>query len=330
LAIARSRRVSLSTKARVAGINRIEHDEVAQRLEELAPSGMDWAGFFATIPEIRRILVCDDGSAHAQLAIRWAGSLASWFKSEVTVVTVVPTPSLFARLRYEVAPLRRHEVFEGLQRGAEDVLARARRAAPLKGLVVTTVLEQGSVVPRILAVCKDIKPDLLIVGARGHGNPDPMLVASVADSVKHQAPCSVLVVRNEPPPSRIVVATDGSKAAAHAVRLALRLGVRFGCPATVVHAHDVPPEGMTPAASRNDPVRGLIKELYPIEVLQGSLRFTLKLGPPVKAILETATREKAGLLVIGSRGLGGKASRILGSTSDNLSRYAKQSVLIVK
>ncbi len=53
-------------------------------------------------------------------------------------------------------------------------------------------------------------------------------------------------------------------------------------------------------------------------------------GNPASMILEEAERRDVGLIVMGSRGLGGVSSWLLGSTSHRVVNECKRSVLIVK
>ena len=52
-------------------------------------------------------------------------------------------------------------------------------------------------------------------------------------------------------------------------------------------------------------------------------------GQPVEEILKAAKRSRAGLVVIGTRGLGRAARLLLGSTADGVLRYSRIPVLAV-
>jgi nucleotide-binding universal stress UspA family protein len=52
--------------------------------------------------------------------------------------------------------------------------------------------------------------------------------------------------------------------------------------------------------------------------------------PPIEAILEAATRRRAGVIVVGSRGLGFARRLMLGSVSRGVVRRARGAVLVVK
>ena len=84
-----------------------------------------------------------------------------------------------------------------------------------------------------------IGADLVIVGARGHGIIDEMLLGSVSAEVVDHAPCPVLVARR-PTTWRLLIATDGSPDADLAVRLVAEGGIFRYATARVVNVIDVP------------------------------------------------------------------------------------------
>src|SRR3989304_1067411 len=61
-----------------------------------------------------------------------------------------------------------------------------------------------------------LKPDLLVIGSRGHGPMATVLLGSVSTEVADHAPCPVLVARR-PSVHRMIVAGGGSESAQRAV-----------------------------------------------------------------------------------------------------------------
>jgi nucleotide-binding universal stress UspA family protein len=64
--------------------------------------------------------------------------------------------------------------------------------------------------------------------------------------------------------------------------------------------------------------------------LEVHFRFRAEVGQPVSVIVSVAEQERAGLIVLGSRGLGGFKSFLLGSVSDGVLLHAHCPVLIVR
>ncbi|HEU4750637.1 MAG TPA: universal stress protein, partial [Acidimicrobiia bacterium] len=58
----------------------------------------------------------------------------------------------------------------------------------------TTVEELGDPTSAILALCEREGADLLIVGRRGAGVVERMVIGSVADRLAHHARCPLLIV----------------------------------------------------------------------------------------------------------------------------------------
>lgn len=171
--------------------------------------------------------------------------------------------------------------------------------------------------------------DLLVVGQRGRG-PLTGLLGSVSHQVVHHAACPVTVVPVNWPatavPARIVAGIDGSEPSQVALRWALEEAARWSSDLVVVHAWNTPypvePWGLvvTPRDQETfaQSSRELIEAMVDRAVADGARRprsWTARTvedaaGPAlVHAALE------ADLLVVGSRGRGGFAALLVGSTS---------------
>jgi nucleotide-binding universal stress UspA family protein len=142
----------------------------------------------------------------------------------------------------------------------------------------------------------------------------------------------------------ILVATDGSDHALQAARIAAEIAQKFGSKVTLLSVYD--PPAFAPAilpsiepAIAPDAVMRLGEEVQEAverrtgEVFeQAGVAYTpiREVGRPVAMIIEVAQREKADLIVMGSRGLGGVESFLLGSVSDRVLHQAHCPVLIAR
>lgn len=63
-------------------------------------------------------------------------------------------------------------------------------------LEITTETLNGSIDYQLIEYARKWKADLIVVGSHGRGFWGRLIVGSVADSLVHHAPCSVLIVRN--------------------------------------------------------------------------------------------------------------------------------------
>jgi nucleotide-binding universal stress UspA family protein len=69
--------------------------------------------------------------------------------------------------------------------------------------VVGTVLRRGDAATEILAYAQEQKVDLIVAGSRGLSGVSGWWLGSVSRKLVHYAPCSVLIVRGEPPDAEV-------------------------------------------------------------------------------------------------------------------------------
>lgn len=163
----------------------------------------------------------------------------------------------------------------------------------------------------LLAEAESSGATLIAVGTHGISRTVGIAIGSVATTVLHSAPCSVLVARERPgredSPRAIVVGVDGSGESVLAAAVAFRLGARFGIE-------------VWPIAARG----GKDFDLAAVNTIATSV--LVEEGAPVDALIAGAVR--GDLLVVGSRGLHG--ARALGSVSERVAHQAPCSVLVVR
>jgi nucleotide-binding universal stress UspA family protein len=134
---------------------------------------------------------------------------------------------------------------------------------------------------------------------------------------------------------KVLLATDGSEEVELAARAAVDLAKKGGAELHVVHAwHTVP----SPHFDRV--IRSGLEDVGR-EVLEEQVRWIeeeggavagayLREGRPVEAIVEQAEEVGAGLVVVGSRGLGRLGRLVMGSVSMGLTHRSHCPVLIVR
>jgi len=138
---------------------------------------------------------------------------------------------------------------------------------------------------------------------------------------------------------RILIATDGSETALEAIDFGLELAHEQGSEVTFVHVtapiefavypfgplDSIPDEA--PALEDDDALRAAMAKAAESGVVAHAVAI---LGDPVVELPAYAERMQADLIVIGSRGLGGVASALLGSVSRGVLKHATRPVLIVR
>ena len=144
-----------------------------------------------------KILVCSDGSGKSNEAARYAANLAKKYESQVILInvydpTLVPAAMmgfLEGSLQSDIgAGFYAEEAFKGVEKETGEVFQEA-------GVKFTTHRELGHPVHRILSVALDEKIDLIIMGSRGLGGFERLLLGSVSEGVLRHAHCPVLIVR---------------------------------------------------------------------------------------------------------------------------------------
>lgn len=185
--------------------------------------------------------------------------------------------------------------------------------------------------------------DLLVVGSRGRGALSGLL-GSVSHQCVHHATCPVAVV---PPswllervPTRVVVGVDGSAGSARALRWALDEAERWMSALVVVHSWHTPypvePWGLVVMPRDRDlfekGARELIGDMVDLAVADGASRPSSFTVMPIEDASGPAlvhASADADLLVVGSRGRGGFAALLVGSTSLHCLHHAKCPVVVV-
>jgi nucleotide-binding universal stress UspA family protein len=170
------------------------------------------------------------------------------------------------------------------------------------------------------------------------------LMGSVSASVVRHAHCPVLVVRDgeherNPLPGKILLAVDGSEEARAAASTAVEVADRMGSELHVVHVGELRPvyhperHGYHARYEelREEAQRLLEEQVEQIETAGGRVAGThLEMGRPDEEIVVLGEEIGAGLIVTGSRGLGGIRRALMGSVSDSVVRHAHCPGLVVR
>ena len=143
-------------------------------------------------------------------------------------------------------------------------------------------------------------------------------------------------------PTRILLAIDGSKEAELAALRAVDLADATDAELHVVHVGVVPrflesyPGTLGYERRLYDQIeeesRQLLRELsWRVKVVGGTVAGThLRMGAVALEIVALAEELGVGLIVMGSRGLGGVRRALMGSVSDSVVRHAHCPVLVVR
>ncbi|MCS4536479.1 universal stress protein [Corynebacterium sp. HS2168-gen11] len=137
----------------------------------------------------------------------------------------------------------------------------------------------------------------------------------------------------------VVVAVDGSDAAKNAVRWAANTAAKRGVPLRLVSTYSMPQflyaEGMVPPQELYDELTAETMEIIEAsrviaeEVAPGlQIGYTIAEGAPIDMLLEIS--DEVTMIVMGSRGLGGLSSMVMGSVSAAVVSHAHCPVVVVR
>lgn len=294
-----------------------------------------------------RVLIAIDGSAPARLAVELAANVAWPPKTEIVVAEAVESgAALFGGTWPEPGMVQTDRIEAEIRGDQHRPVSEARGRLARPGLSVEAALLRGRPASAIVDRARAMHADLVVVGSRGHGTIESMLVGSVSAEVVDHAPAPVLVARGDQI-ERIVLAWDGSSCAAQAVDLVRGWSIFAGSVVRVVSVADVgipwwtgfpgagSAEMMPMYVEAADATREQHDELA--REMTADLRragFTAEAerrdGDPATEIIAAANAWKADLIMIGTHGRTGLPRLVLGSVARNVLHHAKCSVLIVR
>jgi nucleotide-binding universal stress UspA family protein len=245
------------------------------------------------------------------------------------------------------------DVSAGFEEAAGEIAAEAASdlATLQPGLDHEARVVWGHAAATLVAESRDA--GMLVVGSRGLGGFRSLLLGSVSDQVAHHASCPVLIVRPGGRPlhdlhgGAITVGVDGSRESRAALRVALEEAALRQARLAVVCASEweelsvvgpglTPlPEGAEPARramrAHRDWARGTIERMLgEFEHEAEGVRIDRRPceGDPISVLVDESAHSD--LLVVGSRGRGAFASRLLGSVSGECAHHARCPVMIVR
>ena len=294
------------------------------------------------------IMAPTDGSATGQAAIALATRLAQRFDAELRLVGV-DTPQMM------IEPLAGTDGFVSTEKAmAEARLARLRKlealgteCRTLGEIRVITALEEGPTAKTLRDYAERFNVDLIVMASHARGGIARITLGSVTDYLIRNTEVPVLVVK---PPvaftssgagesvNRIVVPLDGSGFAEEILPQVALLA--SGLNATVSLLQVLTPvtysqkQIMQPGlpwwnddiAAANDYLEGVAAYLTEAGITVS--KDVVLSESAVGAILDYATRARADLIAIATRGTGGLGRLVFGSVADEVTRKATTSILV--
>ncbi|HSE83410.1 MAG TPA: universal stress protein [Thermodesulfobacteriota bacterium] len=300
--------------------------------------------------EIKKILWATDGSKEAEEALSCAAFLAGKFGSEMAGIYVSEMPVIavpfyadFGGMLYSLVEKEKKENKERLNSIAEDM---SRQGLRFRGEVI-----EGEANKEIIECAYRENADLIVMGKRGLGLIDRVLVGSTTSKVLRQSKVPVLAFRRKGQEDTvdirdILVPIDiYSDKTDSALRYALELAARIGARLSVVYvfsmdavAYEIPPSLLENLISQSAGVLGRIVERVKNEReagMQGdkNLEITAEVIhgiSPAISIVEYASKNNVDLILINTHGRKGVRRLILGSVTERVIQESPCAVLAIK
>ena len=289
------------------------------------------------------IVVGVDGSPSSDAAVRWAAREAEMRNVPLSLVHIVERPpwGMLALGGGAVPPPT--ETNEWRKTEGEEVISAARKLAEVsvkdgRSLQVHVEVYFSATGPALFDLSTHAQ--MIVVGCRGHGRVERVLLGSVSSGLIHHAHCPVAVIHDEmsvasqPSQLPVVVGIDGSPASELATGVAFDEASWRGVRLIAVHAwsdahvSDIP--SMEWSAQQAVGEEALAERLagwcerYP----DVAVKRKIVLDAPAHHLLDEA--ESSQLLVVGSHGRGGFSGMLLGSVSTAVAQAAHVPVIVAR
>ncbi|MGK2865847.1 MAG: universal stress protein [Mycobacterium sp.] len=284
------------------------------------------------------IVVGADGSTESLAALEWAAREATLRDLPLTIVHVlapvdaaawvdVPIPEGFVEMRDR----RGEEIMR------EAAILVSKEISDESRVPVNQYVVEGRAVGTLVDMSKDAQ--MVVVGCRGLGRIEGLILGSVSAGLLHHAHGPVAVIHqevsasNRPADAPVVVGVDGSPASELALEVAFDEASRRGVALIAVHAW----------LDRSATVPGIYWEDFRVdaeEILAERLAGWSERYPDVTVVRSAvesrpaqeliSQSKSAQLLVVGSHGRGGFAGLLLGSVGSAVAHGAQSAVIVVR
>lgn len=294
-----------------------------------------------------RVLVATDGSKCSRVAVELVARLDWPAASKLYVVEAVPSGvAVFGGPWPPIAPVDTDAIDREIRERAERNLKEAAAELADPSRSVETTIVAGRAADTITSLATQYEVDLIVVGSRGHGTLETMLLGSVSSEVIDHAHVPVLVARGRDI-ERVVFAWDGSERAERALPMLTEWGLFRETPIEVLSVADAEPPWWVRAGLAGpevvaeayhhaaEPSRRQHQELA--EEMAARLaaagleaRASSRVGDPAETIMAFAAAHDASLIVLGTHGRTGLQRLLMGSVARNVVLHARCSILLAR
>lgn len=270
-----------------------------------------------------KILICTDGSAQAENAVRFGGLIAEKCEAEATILAITEKP--------------------GEEDSVFDSLRRAQQLLKEHGVNAEIITKSGEPIEEIVKRADETSYDLVVIGAVRKGTRGPFLMSAKAYKIiKAVAPPVLAVIGNRESIKRILVCSGGEKYIDRAVEFSGTLAKAAGASVTLFHVMAEPPAVYTDLIKMEEDVNLLLhsssglgqnlrREKEALQAMGVTAEVRLRHGLVISEVFKEIRRGDYDLVVTGSSPEGGNLrSYIMGNITREIVNRAECPVLVVR
>jgi len=270
-----------------------------------------------------KILICTDGSAQAENAVRFGGLIAEKCEAEATILAITEKP--------------------GEEDTVFDSLRRAQQLLKEHGVNAEIITKSGEPIEEIVKRADETSYDLVVIGAVRKGTRGPFLMSAKAYKIiKAVGPPVLAVIGNRETIKRILVCSGGEKYIDRAVEFSGALAKAAGASITLFHVMAEPPAVYTDLIKMEEDVNLLLhsssglgqnlrREKEALQAMGVAAEVRLRHGLVISEVFKEIRRGDYDLVVTGSSPEGGNLrSYIMGNITREIVNRAECPVLVVR
>lgn len=270
-----------------------------------------------------KLLICTDGSAQAENAVRFGGMIAGKSQAEVTILAITEKSG------------EEDAIFESLRR-AQQILKE-------HGVNAEVITKAGEPIEEIVKRTDETSYDLVVIGAVRKGTRGPFLMSAKAYKIiKAVAPPVLVVIGDRETIKRILICSGGEKYIDRAVQFSGAIARAAGASVTLFHVMAEPPAVYTDLIKMEEDVNLLLhsssglgenlrREKESLEGMGVTAEVRLRHGLVISEVFKEIRRGDYDLVVTGSSPESGNLrSYIMGNITREIVNRAECPVLVVR
>lgn len=270
-----------------------------------------------------KLLLCTDGSAQAENAVRFGGMIAGKSQAEVTILAITEKTG------------EEDAIFESLRR-AQQILKD-------HGVNAEVITKAGEPIEEIVKRTDETTYDLVVIGAVRKGTRGPFLMSAKAYKIiKAVAPPVLVVIGDRETIKRILICSGGEKYIDRAVQFSGAIARAAGASVTLFHVMAEPPAVYTDLIKMEEDVNLLLhsssglgenlrREKESLEGMGVTAEVRLRHGLVISEVFKEIRRGDYDLVVTGSSPESGNLrSYIMGNITREIVNRAECPVLVVR